>query len=195
MLAKLADDPHIRSFAEFAQWHIALTEPRREGLAAGYLHARGFEPYLPTLPVTRAHGGFGSRAQRSSERPMFPGYLLVKFSTAMPGWERLFTTPGIRPVHSLLRCNGRYAILPDAAVAEIVAMEKSKRSEHNKPVVAHAFKVGECVQFKSWPEGGPFSGFFADIEQLDDDGRITLLISIFNQRSRATVSPDLLAAS
>jgi|SRR5579864_1600780 len=174
------------------QWHIALTEPRRESLAAAHLRDRGIEPYLPTLTIEVAHGGHGAR--RAVQRPMFPGYLPVRFSTDMPKWQRLFTTPGIRPVHSLLRTNGHYAILPEAAIAAIVETENRLRHQRAMPAKRLGFQVGQTVQFKSWPDGGAFSGFFAEVERLDDSGRISLLVSIFGRVSRAIVESDLVAS-
>jgi transcriptional antiterminator RfaH len=163
-------------------WRIAMTEPRQERIAAAYLIGRRFQVYLPTIlkEVRRFRAG-----SHKVERPMFPSYLFVRFSLQMPHWERLFTTPGIRPGRSLLKANNHYAELPDEAVDAIKETENRLRGE----LVAGAFfKVGDPVKVRI----NHFTELFAKVESLHDDERVVLLLSLLGRESRVMASADQL---
>lgn len=158
-----------------ASWHIALIEPQAERLAASALRARDYEVYYPSFPK-EIHKSYGHT--RTVMRPMFPGYMFV--NQHYQGWGRLKDAPGIRVSHSLLMINGNYAVVPSIEFQRMLYAEQAlchQIVEANKP---HKYEVGEIVRIKD----GGLAQFIAEIETLDDDGRIGLLMSIFGRSSR-----------
>jgi transcription antitermination factor NusG len=96
-------------------------------------------------------------------------------------------------VNSLLhRCGcSTYAVLADEIVTVIRMKEQELCNMKPQLAAAHGFKVGQQVRI----EEGPFSGYFAKIETLDDDGRIGLLMSLFGRDSRVSKFPSEYLAS
>lgn len=166
-------------------WHIALAESNREALAVAALRGRQYEVYCPWLPkkTHRTH-----RVVRTIMRPMFPGYIFV--NEAPFGWEPLRITPGIRVTKSLMMVSGHYAVLGDAVIQAIAAKEGEEfaRIANPKPKTL-PYKAGDVVKIVD----GPFKGFFAKIETLDDEARIALLMSLLGRESRVFATHEHLA--
>jgi len=161
-------------------WHIALTEPGADRIAAEALRNRCYLVYRPILPIMVRHG---RGRLRSVMKSMFPGYLFV-IDNQVGSWERLRNAVGVRAFGSLLMINGHLAILENGIIEMIKATEQRlctetmKREKVNVP-----FHVGETVRI----EDGPFVGLFGNIETLDDMQRICLLMSLFGRESRVFV--------
>jgi len=169
------------------RWHIALIEPQRERISCHVLRQRGYEVYYPAFPkkTTRGQG-----AIRTEMRPFFPGYMFVNQSPR--GWEWLRTAPGVRTFNSLLMINGRYAILPDGEIQRIAEKEEGLIHQIlHPPPRTLPYAVGDQVKVID----GPFGGWLATIETLDDEERISLLMDIFGRESRVFASHTQLAAT
>ena len=165
-------------------WHIALTEPGKDHIAAQALRNRGYNPYRPLLPVSVPHG----RGQRRSViKSMFPGYLLMP---GEPEWDKLRNLPGIRFRNNILMINGRVASVDNAIVDEIRAEEKRQLTTGLKgEKIVVPYKVGDMVRIGE----GPFSGLFGEISELDDLERICIFMSILGGVSRVRISHTHLA--
>lgn len=172
-------------------WHIALTEPQTERFATEALRNRGYQVYHPIYPAVIRHFRNGPNRTRTVIRPLFPGYLFV-LDCMRQGWLRLERCPGIRPIHSLLRALGpidasnsgptyvRYQTVPEPILTAIRAKEQELCNVKPTLAASHGFKIGQTVRI----EEGPFVGYLAEIETLDDEGRIGLLMTIFGRESR-----------
>lgn len=161
-------------------WRIALHEPNRERLAIDGLLRIGIPSYHPTVPKRRI---IGMGAARVTHKSMFPGYLLVKFSFDMPGWQRLFRTPGIRTSGGLMRQGEHYAELSEAQVNEISISERRAHGERNAAAKAMGLRRGDDVRIKV----GPWADMLGRIEELDDDERIGVLIRLLGVEKRVVV--------
>lgn len=170
------------------RWHVALIEPQSEQIASRVLRARGYEVYHPTFPKPRRWGGVGSKAIKMMMRPMFPGYLFVNES--VQGWHWLRSTPGVRKSTSLLMINDTYAVLPEGEIQRIAETQKRLVNQIVNAKKYTPFAVGDIVRVT----GGPFAGFYATIETLDDHERIALLMDIFRRKSRVFASHNQIAA-
>jgi transcription antitermination factor NusG len=170
------------------QWHIALTQPGQDRIAAAALQGRSYEVYHPLLPAMVRHG---RGHMRHVIKSMFPGYLFV-VDRANQGWDWLRNAHGIRVGTCLLTMNGRLATV-DNAIIEEVRMEEQQQvinSLKHKGITL-PYAIGDIVRVG----GGPFSGFFGEVAKLDDDGRVCLLMDIFGRISRVHVSHEDLTAA
>lgn len=167
------------------QWHIALTEPGKDSEAAKALRNRCYVVYNP-ICLRRVSHGRGKMITRV--RPMFPGYIFV--DAGPQGWHRLETCPGIRTINSLLKGFNGYAILPEEAYQEIRRTEVSLMNPRAEDGGNWPFKVGGQV----FVQKGPFAGFFAKVEHLDDDEAVGLLMNIFGRESRTEMPANYLVA-
>lgn len=167
------------------RWHIAFVQPQSEAKALAHL-PRCITPYLPKFfkkVPGRCHNW------RKLEKPMFPGYLFVRFSLQTPGWQRIFTSPGLRPINTLMVINGHYASPTEAEMAIVGRKENELRMKENLPEKLLPFHVGNTVRI----EEGPFIGFNAEIETLDDAGRIGLLMQMFGRVIRMYIPAEHLS--
>ena len=72
------------------QWHVLYAKSHSERQVANALQARGFQVYLPLIPVARP------RSDRPRTRPYFPGYLFVLYDLDGLGISQLIYTPGLK---------------------------------------------------------------------------------------------------
>ncbi len=180
---------HQSDRQQFA-WRVARTEPQQEKRVVSHLcsprFSHIFEAYLPTFEKKSVHN---CGSVRLVERPLFPSYVFVRFDLADDRWVGLLTIPGMRVIHSLIEVNGRYGEVPTTEIDRLRVKETSLRREamqNGAPV--NAFTLGQEVKFLPYPDGGPFAGFSGRIEELDDAGRITILMSLLGRASRVIAS-------
>lgn len=157
-----------------AVWHILLTEPGQETTAAAGLIARRYAPYLPTFKRSeRARGG---AKRRVVERPLFPGYLFLLIDRAQADLRsaRIRAIPGVRDwlmVGTSAECR---AILSDREMVEV--KKADARINRQKPKLP--FDVGSKVEI----DDPLWVGQLGTIEQLDDHGRVRVLIDLLGRK-------------
>jgi transcriptional antiterminator RfaH len=101
-------------------WSVAQTEAQREATAAEWLARAGFETYLPRIKITRRVVDRRNHAIiRSQIRPLFPSYLFVHI---VDRWWAIGNTIGVT---QLLLSGDQPAVLPDAEIHRIKALERS----------------------------------------------------------------------
>lgn len=176
-----------------AQWFVLLIYPQHEKIAAGTLIGRGFKVRHPEIDVARTRGH--RRRVIQTSKPLFPGYLFIRFSFLWPArfdWltarpitprNRITSAPGVQ---GFLKLGNDYAILSDEDMHRVERIEQGERELRNAPKYSHHFTVGELVRVGA----GPFTGLNAEIRSLDAETRITILLSLLG---RAT--PVQLASS
>ena len=74
------------------RWYVAVTEPRKEGLAVRNLEQQSFRSLCPRFPKTRPH------ARRTEEivAPLFPGYVFVNSDVDNEPWRSINGKLGVR---------------------------------------------------------------------------------------------------
>lgn len=154
------------------QWYVLIIQPLQERKAAAHLIGRRFRPYLPVLPRVVCRGR--ARARITVEWPMFPGYLPVKINFQREGarLHHIYATPG---VHRFLEFEDGAGVIPKAEIERIRKVEQNERARLDRKL--GDYDVDEEVRVTE----GPFRGFSGRIVELDDGGRITLLISLLGR--------------
>ncbi len=154
-------------------WFLAQLKPNAASIALRNLERQGFEAFLPLAEVTQRRAG----QARLVRRPLFPGYLFVRFSTAQGGWRAINATAGLTRLVSFA---DRPAQVPDAIVDGL----RARCDANGVLATADAFQPGDSVTV----ETGPFAGFIATVETIDADRRVWVLIELMGKPAR--FSPD-----
>ena len=152
-------------------WYLAQLKPNGLGLALRNLARQGFETFAP---MERRTERTGSRF-RTSDRPVFPGYLFVAFDIGRTGWQRVNATQGVA---RLVSFGNRPAPVPAGLVEGL----------------ATRFGAGDADASTDLVEGterslvsGPFAGLVGRIDAIEPDRRVHLLIEVMGRQTRLKV--------
>ena len=161
------------------RWTVVRCEPNRETTGAAGLVGNGLQAYFPQISKRERHGRGAIRTQL---RPMFCGYVFVFSAPSDPLWARLYNLPGLR---GPLMLGGTLATISQT---EFDLVKNTETQLLNLPASrGHDFKVGETVRLK---DDSPFAGQLTTIADLDDEGRITVLMSLFSRQVPKVVKSD-----
>lgn len=157
-----------------ANWLVVNTQPHKELFAIENLLRQDFSVYCPMVPKTVRH----ARRVRGVLRPLFPGYLFVKASAGEGRWRAIQSTLGVRRL-----------VLQGEAPACLGGgfVESLRAREIDGAVVlpTEPYRPGQAVRMT----GGAFDGLIATILDLDEKGRITVLMELLNQSVRVHTTP------
>jgi transcriptional antiterminator RfaH len=146
-------------------WYVVMSQPQRERLAAGQLRNQLLDTYLPMRRKTvRNH-------QRlvTVLAPLFPGYLFVKIPPELSVWRAVNGTRGVR---SLLMSGGHPASAPQGFVEALI-----RTSDENGAVSFRAdLRLGDSVSVLT----GPFADRIGKLVELDDRGRVAVLMEVLS---------------
>lgn len=170
-------------------WHLVQIMVGRGAHVQALLKRHDVATYMPMerrkvmVPRKRM-----SRAQRRTAgvlpvyrdvfAPMFPGYMMVHFDPCDAGWRELFRLAGVR---GIMCAGGLPYASPDGLIERLVGLEVDGAIPGDTPVKTLGLAVGENVRICD----GPLTGFSGAVEQLDESGRVGLLLSLFGRETRA----------
>ena len=89
-------DDRVRDMGEEPRWFCFQMQPQLRETAAHNLTRQNFEPFFPSILLTRG--------KRSWTEPMFRGYGFVRFNPAIDRWRSIngtYGVSGLLPRHSL----------------------------------------------------------------------------------------------
>jgi transcription termination/antitermination protein NusG len=131
--------------------------------------AERFEEILvPTEEVVEVKRG----AKVSSERKIFPGYVLIKMDLDDETWHLVKNTA---KVTGFLGGRGKPLPISDAEAARIIH-QIQEGVERPKPSIT--FEIGEQVRVSD----GPFTSFNGVVEDVDEEkARVKVAVSIFGR--------------
>ncbi len=162
-----------------ARWYAVQCQPHRERAAALHLANQGYAVFLPWRQKTRRH----ARRVETVLRPFFPGYLFVRFDPACARWRPVNGTFG---VVRIVMQGDRPAPAPRGLIETLMDCCSENGVLAWQPDLA----PGERVRVSD----GPFADFVGELEELDDTGRVCVLLDIMGGRiptwlDRASVIP------
>ena len=162
-------------------WFAVHTHPQGEIKAAHHLERQGFEVYLPRYMKKRSH----ARRIDWVPSPLFPRYLFVGMDLGKERWLAVSSTVGV----SHLVCFGTR---PIPVPSEIIEMLRG--NEDHKGIFSFRqkapFTLGDKVEIMS----GAFSEAVGIFENLDAQGRVTLLLNIMGRQTKVKTSLECVSA-
>ena len=196
-------------------WHLVQIGGRSRKLAERHLEDSGYQIYTPMLrtmvrpparSVSKAQRKLLHLMQREKIEPFFRGYSFVHFNVKTDPWHDIFKLVG---VYGISCENNMPKVMPAALVDGLRSLELNGAIPGDTPVeqllfqigdrsrlasaafvaddrpVEERFKVGDLAKVVD----GPFIGFKGPVEKVDDEGRISLLLTFLG--SARTVSVDV----
>ena len=162
------------------KWFILQFKPNSHQIAAKNLTQQGFEVFLPLQNTT------SRKASRfiNSNRPLFPGYMFVRFDKADSEWHKINNTYG---VSRLITFNDILKSIPTIFVDSL--MKRYDLSGKLLPI--QKLKKGDQVTVLK----GPFANFIATIEKYEADQRIWILMDLMGRKTKIQTPSDNLTLS
>ena len=161
-------------------WFILQFKSNSHHLAAKNLNRQGFETFLPLHETT------SRRLSRfiNTSKPLFPGYMFIKFDKAESKWHKINSTYG---VSRLITFNSHLKSIPTKFVDSL--MKRYDLSGKLLPI--KKLKEGDQVTILK----GPFANFIATIEKYEADHRIWILMDLMGRKTKITTPSDALKLS
>ena len=150
-------------------WYAVHTHARKEVIASQHLLRQGFDVYFPQHLKKHRH------ARRISwvRSPFFPRYLFAGFDLKHRRWGAICSTIG---VSSLIKLGGFPIKVPPKIIEGLKAREDETGLIRLSNNVDH--KPGDFIQIRS----GVFEDMVGILQNLDDQGRISMLLDIMGCR-------------
>ena len=155
-------------------WYVAQLKPNGFNKAQLNLVRQGFECFMPMRKVTVRH----ARKLSTGLRPVFPGYIFIKFGLDYRDWRIINSTLGVNRLISFRE--GRPAQIPDALMSGFISRCDDKHIL--KPI--SDWKTGEQARLVS----GPFADFIGQVDELVSGDRVRLLFKFMEQYKSLEVS-------
>ena len=162
------------------EWFILQFKSNSHHLAAKNLIRQGCETFLPLHETT------SRRLSRfiNTSKPLFPGYMFIKFDRAESVWHKINSTYG---VSRLITFNSILKSIPTIFVDHLM-----KRYDLlGKLLPIQELKKGDQVTVLK----GPFANFIATVEKYEADQRIWILMDLMGRKTKIQTPSDNLTLS
>ena len=162
------------------EWFILQFKSNSHHQAARNLNRQGFETFLPL------HDATSRKLSRfiNTSKPLFPGYMFIKFDRAESDWHKVNNTYG---VSRLLTFNSILKPIPTKFVDSLMKRYDSS----GKLIPIEKLKNGDQVTVLK----GPFANFIATVEKYEDDQRIWVLMDLMGRKSKIQTEAESLQLS
>jgi transcription elongation factor/antiterminator RfaH len=149
------------------RWYAVHTLPFAEARAEGQLHRQGFRTFQPKRYKTVRH----ARKLSTVEAPFFPRYLFIVLDLTCHQWRSVNGTFGVSRL--VMRGDQPHPV-PRGVVEALIAAADA----HGILQLAGKLQVGDPVRLMA----GPFAEQLAILDELDDAGRVRVLLDILGRR-------------
>jgi transcription antitermination factor NusG len=162
------------------RWFVARVLTHQENRAQLNLHRLGFRSFLPKLRRTVRH----ARKLRDTLNPLFPGYIFVIIDLSKHRWRSINGTFGVA---SLIMGGEQPMPVPPHVVEALVASCES----HGVVRLDDGLEIGQKVRILS----GPFAETICRLADLDDRGRVRVLLEIMGMEVAAQLDRSAIASA
>ena len=153
--------------SEGGRWYAVHTLPFAEARAEDQLRRQGFRTFQPKRHKTVRH----ARKLRTAEAPFFPRYLFIVLDLTRDQWRSVNGTFGVSRL--VMRGDQPYPV-PPGVVETLIAAADARGILR----LAEKLRVGGSVRLMA----GPFAEQLATLEELDDFGRVRVLLDILGRQ-------------
>ena len=162
------------------EWFILQFKSNSHHIAVKNLNRQGFETFLPL------HNTTSRRTSRfiNTSKPLFPGYMFIKFDRAESVWHKINSTYG---VSRLITFNSILKPIPTSFIDNLM-----KRYDLlGKLLPIQKLEKGDQVTDLK----GPFANFIATVEKYEADQRIWILMDLMGRKTVIQTPSDNLILS
>jgi transcriptional antiterminator RfaH len=162
------------------EWFILQLKSNSHHQATKNLNRLGFETFLPLHDIT------SRKLSRfvSTSKPLFPGYMFIRFDKTEPKWHKINNTYG---VSRLITFNSILKSIPTRFIDSLM-----KRYDlSGKLIPVQELKKGDQVTVLK----GPFANFIATVENYEADHRIWILMDLMGRKTKIQTPSDSLKLS
>ena len=162
------------------EWFILQFKSNSHHQAVKNLTRQGFETFLPLHDTT------SRKLSRfiNTSRPLFPGYMFIKFDRAESKWHKINNTYG---VSRLITFSSILKSIPTTFVDSLMRRYDSS----GKLIPVKKLKKDDQVNILR----GPFANFIATVEKYESDQRIWILLDLMNRKTKIQTTSDALELS
>ena len=162
------------------KWYILQFKPNAHHVASKNLNHQGFETFLPMHDIT------SRKLSRyiSTSKPLFPGYMFIKFDRAESNWHKINNTYG---VSRLITFNSILKSVPNSFVDSLI----EQYDLSGKLITIQELRKGERVTVLT----GPFANFSATVEKYETDQRIWILMDLMGRKTKTQTPLNALKLS
>jgi transcription elongation factor/antiterminator RfaH len=170
-LTRTAHDEAAQSqpgaLSDCERWYAVHTLPFAEARAESQLHRQGFRTFQPKRHKTVRH----ARKSSTVEAPFFPRYLFIVLDLGRHQWRSVNGTFG---VSRLVMRGDRPHPVPHGVVEALIEAADPRGILQ----LACKLQVGGPVRLMA----GPFAEQLAILDDLDDSGRVRVLLDILGRQ-------------
>jgi len=147
-------------------WHVVVTRSRFEKKSNTILMQNGFDTYLP---LTREFVQWSDR-KKWVEKPLFPGYLFVKFNS-----KERYNVLCVNGIAKIVHFENQDCVIDEKLIDSIRELLKNQ----SKPQLIEELniEIGEEVIIKQ----GPFKGMAGKLAQLNGKTKVLVTIEAIGQ--------------
>ena len=166
------------------EWYVVNTYSGHESKVKEKLEMRtesmGFQDYIfrviiPETTEVEVKDG----VKKEKVKKMFPGYVLVEMIMSDEAWYIVRNTPGVTGFIGSSGKGAKPTPLPPQEVDNVLKVMGMSRIDVDKDL-----KVGTKVKII----GGPFTGMFGTIEEIDSNNqKMVLNVDLFGQETQVEV--------
>jgi transcription elongation factor/antiterminator RfaH len=149
------------------RWYAIHTLPFAEARAEDQLHRQGFRTFQPKRHETVRH----ARRLSTVEAPFFPRYLFIVLGLARDQWR---SVNGTFRVSRLVVWGDRPRPVPRGVVEALIAAADARGILQ----LFRKLQIGGPVRLMA----GPFAEQLAILDELDDTGRVRVLLDILGRQ-------------
>lgn len=154
-------------------WYVAQLKPNGFERAISNLNRQNFDTFMPMRRKTVSH----ARQLKEVLRPIFPGYIFVRFGSQQSDWRKINSTFGVARLVSFGA--RKPAAVPEGLMPAL--MERCDEKAVLRPL--DDLKAGEAVKMMT----GSFAEFVGEIEAFVAADRLRILFDFMGQKTRLDV--------
>ena len=162
------------------EWFILQFKSNSHHRATKNLNRQGFETFLPLHNTTSRN----TTRFINAYRPLFPGYMFIKFDRTEAKWHKINNTYG---VSRLVTFNSLLKPIPSIFVDNLMM----RYDLSGKLLPIKKLNKGDQVTVLT----GPFANFIATVEKYEADQRIWILMDIMGRKTKIQTPSDALKIS
>jgi transcriptional antiterminator RfaH len=156
------------------KWYVAQIKPNGFERAVINLSRQNFETFMPLQRRTVRH----ARQMKDVLRPVFPGYLFIRFGAEQGDWRKINSTLGVT---KLVAFEGN---APTPVPNDLIDGLRLRCDIRNLLQPLGDLEPGAKVKVLA----GPFSDFIGEVESLVNEDRVRLLFELMGQDTRIDLS-------